>query len=885
MNKLFNSKNGERIISFFISLFVLIFTIIGYSTDLIGKYIGNSIFTSTTIGKGGFILNYFCIAFIALFVVSLLSMVAGNLLLFFKRKKLLLAIVSVLDIALYIFIITIHLLYKMLDTQAIVFFVFSLLLSVLYLAYLIYNHIASEEYIEENTSVTENDTLYRRIILILAIAAAAMVASVIFLPFYSIGLDGVNTSYFLIRTLGSGSCPEFIYIFFVVFVVAAIANILYLVSCITAYLVSRSEFLPKAKISIFMGIIITLVYFLASYFVCFYFRTKEATAKTIAYIPLLIVLVIYILFSVLLGKLNINVEISSSEKKEVKKLEPLLFVVILTIITFLTLVFNVLKIELSTTSFEESISLTGYKLLDTYPTLAGGYQALAFVVFIVLLSSLMLLVASIVAYFAKASDYYKIIKVSSLANVIFMFMLGSFSIYFKIAQRINEENLLSLLKQYGFNVEAGYTYKYNVSGDTIYLFIVGAIVYFIMLARGHFNYKIATEASQCISTNSIASESSTIGNKIDLDACPAFSELDSKIELYRSDLEARRKQLFENLTLPNLVRFVVDYARECRLHLSYTVEDIATFVAGLGASRLAILQGMSGTGKTSLPKIFAEAILGNCEVVEVESSWRDKNELLGYYNEFSKCFTPKKFTQCLYKARLNPEIITFIVLDEMNLSRIEYYFSDFLSLMEHEEHLRSIKLLNVKLFRTVDGNINEYYGLTEGHTIAIPTNVWFIGTANRDESTFEISDKVYDRAQTMNFNKRAPKIHSFTEPIDQRYVCYDMLSKLFTDAKNTFSFEVEDNEIIIQAEKLLQPYNISFGNRILRQMEDFVKIYCSCFGDERAVLNEAVEKILLSKVVSKLETKIVENKEELASSFDKLGLTACSAFIRKLNED
>lgn len=135
MNKLFNSKNGERIISFFISLFVLIFTIIGYSTELIGKYIGNSIFTSTIIGKGGFILNYFCIAFIALFVVSLLSMVAGNLLLFFKRKKLLLAIVSVLDIALYIFIITIHLLYKMLDTQAIVFFVFSLLLSVLYLAY------------------------------------------------------------------------------------------------------------------------------------------------------------------------------------------------------------------------------------------------------------------------------------------------------------------------------------------------------------------------------------------------------------------------------------------------------------------------------------------------------------------------------------------------------------------------------------------------------------------------------------------------------------------------------------------------------------------------------------------------------------------------------
>ncbi|MDE7105806.1 MAG: AAA family ATPase, partial [Anaeroplasmataceae bacterium] len=371
----------------------------------------------------------------------------------------------------------------------------------------------------------------------------------------------------------------------------------------------------------------------------------------------------------------------------------------------------------------------------------------------------------------------------------------------------------------------------------------------------------------------------------EFDACPAFTELDSRLEEFKQSLEERRKNLFENLTLPNLVRFIVDYARECRLHLSYSLEDIATFVAGLGASRLSILQGMSGTGKTSLPKIFAEAIMGTCEVVEVESSWRDKNELLGYYNEFSKCFTPKKFTQCLYKARLNAEVPTFIVLDEMNLSRIEYYFSDFLSLMEHEEDKRQIKLLNVKLTRKSQGESYEYYGLTHGHTILIPTNVWFIGTANRDESTFEISDKVYDRAQTMNFNKRAPKIHSFSEPLPQRYVPYDAIANLFEEAKANYTFEAEDDPIVQKVEKLLLPFNISFGNRILKQMEEFVKIYCACFGDKNAVVQEAVEKILLSKVVSKLEYKIVENKEVLAVEFDKLGLTACSAFVRKLNED
>ncbi|MDE7108186.1 MAG: hypothetical protein K2O39_07675, partial [Clostridiales bacterium] len=305
----------------------------------------------------------------------------------------------------------------------------------------------------------------------------------------------------------------------------------------------------------------------------------------------------------------------------------------------------------------------------------------------------------------------------------------------------------------------------------------------------------------------------------DFDACPAFTEIDNLQEKFLVALEKRRAQLFKNLTLPNLVRFIVDYARESRLHLSYTPDDIATFVAGLGASRLTILQGMSGTGKTSLPKIFTEALMSNCEIVEVESSWRDKNELLGYYNEFSKCYTPKKFTQCLYRARLNTEVITFIVLDEMNLSRIEYYFSDFLSLMENEEDRRAIKLLNVKLSRIENGKRIPYDGLKDGHTIKIPTNIWFIGTANRDESTFEISDKVYDRAQTMNFDKRAAKINSFSEPLDKRFISYDMLAKLFEEAKASYEFDAEDNRFVREVEKLLMPYNISFGNRILRQIE------------------------------------------------------------------
>ena len=350
-------------------------------------------------------------------------------------------------------------------------------------------------------------------------------------------------------------------------------------------------------------------------------------------------------------------------------------------------------------------------------------------------------------------------------------------------------------------------------------------------------------------------------------------------------LEEKRARLFKDPTLPRLVDFIVQYARNSEKHLFYTPESIAAFIAGLGATRLTVLQGMSGTGKTSLPKIVAEALASVCSIVEVESSWRDKNELLGYYNEFNKVYTPKKFTQLLYKARLNPEVITFIVLDEMNLSRIEYYFSDFLSLMENDPDKRELKLLNVSLARLENGEKIPYAGLVDGHTIKIPQNVWFIGTANRDESTYDISDKVYDRAHTMNFDKRAKKVKYYNEAMKERYISAPVFMRMLDDARNNVKFDLDDYPVVAAVEKLLEPYNISFGNRIAIQMENFVRIYAACFTMNDEVINDALEIILLSKVVRKLELKNIEDREGLASEFAKLGLNRCSSFIASIKED
>jgi hypothetical protein len=470
-----------------------------------------------------------------------------------------------------------------------------------------------------------------------------------------------------------------------------------------------------------------------------------------------------------------------------------------------------------------------------------------------------------------------------------------------MVQKLNADIVHGILKDYDLNVKDVIDYSIK-SSALVYFLISIAILAIILIRRPYTRTEALFKELETIlyrpemdaillngqsAAFSTAAEpaSNTISKPEDFDPCPAFTELDKSEEEIRKGLEIKRQSLLESPSLPKLVDFIVQYARDSRLHLFYTQESIATFLAGLGSTKLTILQGMSGTGKTSLPKIVAEALMSVCDVVEVESSWRDKNDLLGYYNEFNKVYSPKKFTQSLYKASLDPDTITFIVLDEMNLSRIEYYFSDFLSLMENEADKRELKLLNTPIFRTENGCTISYKSLNNNYTLKIPSNVWFVGTANRDESTYDISDKVYDRAHTMNFDRRAQKPMHYGEPMNARYLPASTLSQLFDDAKASFDIDLDKYPVIASAEKLLEPYNISFGNRIAMQIESFVSIYAACFGPTDMVINDALDIILLSKIVRKLETKSIEDKEYLSKEFEKLRLSRCSCFISSLEED
>lgn len=288
-----------------------------------------------------------------------------------------------------------------------------------------------------------------------------------------------------------------------------------------------------------------------------------------------------------------------------------------------------------------------------------------------------------------------------------------------------------------------------------------------------------------------------------------------------------------------------------QLGLFYDKPTMRAFIASLGTTKVIILEGISGTGKTSLPYAFGKFIQNNSNICSVQPNWRDRAELLGYFNEFTKKFNETDFLKYLYEATYR-EDLNVIILDEMNLARIEYYFAEFLSIMEMpDESEWKIDLIS-------SPNNTDPKHIIEGKLL-VPQNVWFIGTANNDDSTFTITDKVYDRAMTIEFrDKGKPFQADYTEPIT---ISYDYLHRLFTDAIQNYPISAKTLEKFGKLDDfVIAKFKLAFGNRLLKQMRKFVPNYVACGGTEL----EAVDYVFATKILRKFESlNITFMKDEL----------------------
>ena len=333
------------------------------------------------------------------------------------------------------------------------------------------------------------------------------------------------------------------------------------------------------------------------------------------------------------------------------------------------------------------------------------------------------------------------------------------------------------------------------------------------------------------------------------------------------------------ITLEGLCNSFRNFASK-KLGLYYDITDIRRFIGSLAVTKLIILQGMSGTGKTSLAYAFGEYLDNKTVVVPIQPMWKERTDLIGYYNEFTKKFNETTLLYKMYEAN-NNENIYITVLDEMNIARVEYYFAEFLSLLE----LPNPEGRNLDV---VSDKWDNDPKLLKNGQLRLPINMWFIGTANNDDSTFAISDKVYDRAMVLNLDNRA---YPFEAPeTTPEKISITHLTKLYKEAEKEFKISDRNLRRIRKLDEyMIAKFQITFGNRIMKQIKTYVPVLVACGGTEL----EAIDDILSRKVLRKLESKnpvyVRSQAEDFCNYIDDLfgqdKMPLCKETIRRIEQN
>lgn len=352
-------------------------------------------------------------------------------------------------------------------------------------------------------------------------------------------------------------------------------------------------------------------------------------------------------------------------------------------------------------------------------------------------------------------------------------------------------------------------------------------------------------------------------------------------KLYEVDLSYKEYQppVYDNeITLEGICERFRGFACS-KMHLYYDIKTVRLFVAGMASTKLIILQGISGTGKTSLPYSFGKFLEVDTTIASVQPSWRDRTELFGYFNEFTKNFNETEVLRRIYEASYNDNV-NLILLDEMNIARIEYYFAEMLSILE----MPNADEWELDLVPNVWSS--DPVHLNHGR-LHIPQNIWYIGTANNDDSTYAISDKVYDRAQPINLDAKGVAFE--VEDTPPLTLSYSHLNALFNEAFEKYPISEENMKKIHSLDLwVIDKLRVAFGNRIIKQMNLFVPVYVACGGDEL----DGIDYVLATKIFRKFESlNLAMLRDELKElvvymnkSFGKGKMAESIAYLERLQK-
>ena len=352
----------------------------------------------------------------------------------------------------------------------------------------------------------------------------------------------------------------------------------------------------------------------------------------------------------------------------------------------------------------------------------------------------------------------------------------------------------------------------------------------------------------------------------------------TQVDLQYADYD-REAEVFDNeITLEGICEQFRNYACS-RMGLYYEIRVIRLFLAAFSSTRLVILQGISGTGKTSLPYAWGKFLQNDTQIASVQPSWRDRSELFGYFNEFTKRFSETEVLKRMYEATYTDKVY-LTILDEMNIARVEYYFAEMLSILEMPSREEWIVDLVPSGWPTDPKHIKD-------GRFVLPENMWYIGTANNDDSTFAISDKVYDRAIPINIDTKGVKFEApYTENLN---LSYKHLEAMFEECKEKYKVGDETMEKVAKLDDyVIEHFRLAFGNRIVKQLRDFVPVYVGCGGTEV----DGLDYVLTNKIFRKFEgLNLAFIRDEidglisyLSELFGEENMQEAKAYLRRLKK-
>ncbi|HGF7174802.1 McrB family protein [Enterococcus hirae] len=450
------------------------------------------------------------------------------------------------------------------------------------------------------------------------------------------------------------------------------------------------------------------------------------------------------------------------------------------------------------------------------------------------------------------------------SRVLFGEIIGQNNSLYGVAYRIEKDNFYKKYIDEGSKDYVGYDDFINQTKDIIF-------VPYLLLQKIIENKKDINEGIENIYNSKISQVSSIITEQAQIDV----SELENKHAIQQNDYFSEQNEFIERFNQLTM-----------RSKLHYSKRDLWNFHTAMLGDSLVVLAGLSGTGKSQLVTSYAKALqLSDTQIkfISVRPFWEDDSDLLGYADTVNSVYRPgdSGLIDALLEASRHKENIYMVCFDEMNLARVEHYFSQFLSVLEMEPSTRKIKLYNEDLENKL------YNSSTYPSTIEVGQNILFVGTINTDESTHQFSDKVLDRSNIISLE--LVPFHEISDVNDyiqsdqkkRNQLKYDDF-KNFKNSNPTNGLTQKEKEMFWKLHLAInsKDKNIGIGWRILKQIDEYLK---NLPVQNDLPRREAIDIQLVQRVLSKIRGSD-EQLSELVGKWNDNDLRQMGEFEQIINE-